>query len=462
MCNVDAAITASEQYAVFPAGDASLQRRTARTAFTNATSVWQTNWEFKASTALMAALDALESGSMEIADQVWSSNDEGFNADQHDGFVSAQFVSGLRYFNKSGSGLLHIPPETKDAATNCGGGGGSSPLLGCDPLIDWPVQTRDGYVVSAEDSIRNGISAAAIAGLSQLAGFRGDAPAAARYAAVAASIRAAVLRDMVRVNGSEAFVVDGPRASSPTASAHAAIHSTLYAVAGAGIADVGLNETGDAGLACKLATYLIRRDTGGASCMTARWHVEALYRLGVQCSAAADAALNLLSRETYPSWRFMMSAAGGSATMTLESWQPSDKWNTDFSHPWCASPAFLIPRFLAGLRPLGRGWARFLAAPQPGALANFTARAPTPLGDVGAAFSQGVAAGVHLTLTVPGGAAAQVCLPPLHDASGGGAGDELFVDGQPVRTSKWGRMLCAAEDVGKGTHTVQRMAAAGQ
>ena len=53
--------------------------------------------------------------------------------------------------------------------------------------------------------------------------------------------------------------------------------------------------------------------------------VEALFRLGVQCGAAADAAVDLLARETYPSWRFMMTNA--SATMTLEAWAPGDKWS---------------------------------------------------------------------------------------------------------------------------------------
>jgi len=185
--------------------------------------------------------------------------------------------------------------------------------------------------VSAEDAIRNGIGAAALAGLGELAAWRGDGAAAARYAAMASSIRAAMLASMLRVDAGagEAFFVDGaPGGGVPNSTAHAAVHSTLYAVAGAGAADVAVGDAGDtgvAGLACRLAAYLARRDTGGASCMTARWHLEALFRLGVQCGTAADAAVDLLARETYPSWRFMMTNA--SATMTLEAWAPGDKWS---------------------------------------------------------------------------------------------------------------------------------------
>ncbi len=457
MCNIDAAITSAEQYAVFKAGDYALQRRTARHAATNQSGIWGTNFEFRASTALMVSLDVMESGDLGLANETWSADDASARADggARD-FASVQFMAGLRFFNLSGNGLLHIPPETGSPATSCGGLAG-----GCDPLIDWPVQTRGGYVVSPEDAIRNGISAAAVAGLAQIAAARGDAAAAARYGAVAGAIRSAMLREMLVVNGSEAHFVDGSSRSA-AAHAHAAIHSTLYAVAGAGVADVALNASGDPALACGLAAYLARLDTGGASCMTARWHVEALFRLGVQCGAAADAAVALLSREAYPSWRFMQSAAGGNATMSLEAWAPADKWNTDFSHPWCASPAFLIPRFLAGARPLAAGWARFLAAPQPGALANASARVPTPRGDVEAAFSQGRGAGVALALTVPAGAAAQACLPPLHAAFGGGAAapaDALEVDGAPVPAVPWGRFLCAERDLPAGAHVVRRVAA---
>ena len=110
------------------------------------------------------------------------------------------------------------------------------------------------------------------------------------------------------------------------------------------------------------------------------------------------------------------------------------------------------------MRPLAAGWARFLAAPQPGALANVSTRVPTPRGDVEAAFSQG-GGGVALALSVPQGAAAQVCLPPLHGAAGGagGAGDALLVDGAAAPAVPWGRLLCAVGDLPPGAHTIERV-----
>ena len=64
---------------------------------------------------------------------------------------------------------------------------------------------------------------------------------------------------------------------------------------------------------------------------------------------------------------------------------------------------------------------------------------------------------------MPTGAAAQVCLPPLHAAFGGGGGaaaaqDTLLVDGHKAAAASWGRLLCAAADLAPGTHLVSRIA----
>jgi hypothetical protein len=163
-----------------------------------------------------------------------------------------------------------------------------------------------------------------------------------------------------------------------------------------------------------------------------------------------------MSRATYPSWGDQIASG---ATMTFEAWRLADKSNADLAHPWCASPASIVPRWLAGLQPLEPGWARLRAAPQPGGLA-FTATArPTPQGLLLANFSQNAAIGVVLVIDAP--APAQVCLPPLHAAAGGGgaageAADELLVDGAPVATQPWGRMLCTQADLAPGVHAVRR------
>lgn len=130
-----------EQYAIFGGGDYALQRRTFLNAFGNDSGIWGSWYEFKASGALMLYEHAMETGDVSLAQSVWSTDDMSIVADGVNGtwYNSAQFYAGVRYFNGSGLGLLHFPPS------GCGGS------WACDPLADWPVQTRVSARTSRDD-----------------------------------------------------------------------------------------------------------------------------------------------------------------------------------------------------------------------------------------------------------------------------------------------------------------------
>lgn len=109
-----------------------------------------------------------------------------------------------------------------------------SPTCCCRPLRDAWLQ--DGYDVNpdnSDDAIRNGIGQRAIWGLARVAELLGQPEAAARYNTMATAITAGMKAHLLRYNASEAYFVDGAVGNS---TGHAAIHSTLYAVA-AGAAD---------------------------------------------------------------------------------------------------------------------------------------------------------------------------------------------------------------------------------
>lgn len=434
LCQLDAFITLQAQHAIFGPRDVAVQRRTALFSFSNASSPLVSATEFRLCAALMVHTDVLESGSLALANATWSSHDHGMLADS--GVVnSLQFYASLMYFNLSGRGLLSFP-------ASCLG------PWSCAPLVDWPVQTRDGYVTATsntDDAIRNSLGLHTIRALGDIAGWLGHAPQATQYHTMADTILQALGATMLRFNASndEAYVVDGT--GDPAAAAHSAIQSTIYAAA-AGLAD------GNATLAAQLSRYLIRRDLGPSSCMTGKWVLDACYRLAVfdPVGAAADYALQLLSRTTYPSWGYMLAIG---ATTTLEAWRPADKWNTDWAHPWCASPAYAIPRLLLGMQPLAPGWARLRIAPQPSTLEAIQARIPSPQGSLVVAYSwDQSAATVQLDVGVLRGQTAQVCLvlPSAH--AGGG---NLFVDGVKASTVPWGRMLCTSTDLAEGQHSVR-------
>jgi hypothetical protein len=57
-------------------------------------------------------------------------------------------------------------------------------------------------------------------------------------------------------------------------------------------------------------------------------------------SIAAAAASNVPARSSVASWQNMIRLGAGA---TAEAWDPSLKNNLTFSHPWAASPAFVVP-----------------------------------------------------------------------------------------------------------------------
>jgi Bacterial alpha-L-rhamnosidase 6 hairpin glycosidase domain/Bacterial alpha-L-rhamnosidase C-terminal domain len=271
-----------------------------------------------------------------------------------------------------------------------------------------------------------------------------------RYSLSSATVRNALRAHNLVYNGtSEAYFVDG---NVGPAKSHAAVHSTLYAIV-TGAAD------GDAKLAQLLTRYLARHGVAPSSCMTGRWWVEALYRLGMDAPEAADLALTVLTAPNYPSWLDMLAQG---ATTTMEAWRPADKSNLDWAHPWCASPSFTIPKGVMGIMPLQPGFARFRLAPQPSFINSIDMSFPTPAGMLPLSWRssiQGSAYNSTLIFSVLPLQAALVCLPIAGAASSFPVvSDTLFLDSVAVDGTKLGRMLCATGDVtAPGQHVISRI-----
>lgn len=321
LCHVDAYITALGQYALFARGDAAWAgaltgdagvaylERSAQYAVSNNSDPWKTWTEFRQSAALIAVTHALETGDTALAASIYDAASQYTTTN-----LTLQFLAQVRYFSNA-SGLLDY--------SVCGG------TWLCDPLVDWPTQTRDGFdfTKNSRDAVRNGLGAVAMDALSSVATALGKAGDAALYADMTASIRKGLLGSMLNTNASAgglSYFSDGAGIS------HAAVHSTIYAIAG-GALDALPNDAARAALAPSLTAFLVSKGAKSASCMTARWMLEALYRLGVFYAPAAEAAAAMMVTPSYPGWLFMESIG---ATVTLEAWQWTDKWNTDAGHPW--------------------------------------------------------------------------------------------------------------------------------
>ena len=102
------------------------------------------------------------------------------------------------------------------------------------------------------------------------------------------------------------------------------------------------------------------------------------------------------------------------ATMTMESWQQPPFQNQGggtFSHPWTASPAFIIPRYLMGVRPLQAAWARVAIRPLPARnLTSADVNILTGRGRLHLSFEIGETS-FRANVIIPGNTFAQVCLP---------------------------------------------------
>jgi alpha-L-rhamnosidase len=223
--------------------------------------------------------------------------------------------------------------------------------------------------------------------------------------------------------------------------AHEAVQSSVYAVA-LGAASPAQAKTAAAAIAAR-----------GLACSVycAAYLLQALYDGG-----QPQAALSLLTADTSTSWRHMISLGAGS---TMEAWNTAVKPNLTYSHPWSASPAYIVPGYLFGVSALSPGWGTVLIRPQPGSLTSGSARVPTPRGEVSVSFTSG-RGGFTAAIDVPATATAEVALPGVRP------GQRVWVDGTAVTATALPASGLSAADAGtavaglavvavsSGTHTV--------
>ena len=239
-------------------------------------------------------------------------------------------------------------------------GGAHSPDAWTD-LIDWPAGLRDGYVFSDINTVINAYNYRTVRDLGRLAaalGYDDDAADLAATADSAATAINAFLYDPETGLYRDGFDID-----------HHALHASIFPLA------FGIATEREAGAAQALAD---RRIVGNI--FSAAYQVEALFALG-----RAEDALDLLTSDDLKSWRNMIAIGAGT---TMETWDPSLKGNTTFSHPAGASPAHLIPVGLFGIDALESGHRRFTVEPRPGGLDHAEIRVPTLSGTIHAAFER--------------------------------------------------------------------------
>ena len=258
----------------------------------------------------------------------------------------------VAFFAPAADGLWHAPPERKAPP-------GEPPFV--RDLIDWPMGERDGYECGEVNLVPNCYLYAALGAMAELTGD-------ASYRERAERLRQAVCRELRK----------GDRFTDSRGSTHSALHSALYP------ACFNLAELTDAMKEVILAKGM------ACSVYTAQFLLEFCLENGM-----SEHAFALLLSHGLRSYHNMLAKG---ATIAMEAWDDTFKPNQDWNHAWGAAPANVIPRCIAGIKPLEPGFRKFSVTPHPGTLREFRIKHPTPAGPIELEYRKGVC-----RLTVPDG-----------------------------------------------------------
>ena len=236
-------------------------------------------------------------------------------------------------------------------------------------LVDWPPNERDDYDYGAVNFVSNVFYYDALNNMELLLPGSGCGK-------TAEAVRNKMLKLFRRPDGSW---LDN------TASGHMALHTAVLALA---------FDLADRHDSAKLADFIVSK---GMKCSVymAQFLLDACFKAN-----KAQHAIELMRSDKERSWLNMI--AQGS-TISMEAWSNELKPNQDWNHAWGAAPANIIPRRLAGIRPLENGFKKFIIDPQAGDVKEFIMRHPSPKGEITLEYSSG-----NMQFTVPEGSAAVV------------------------------------------------------
>ncbi|RYD18283.1 MAG: hypothetical protein EOP88_23125, partial [Verrucomicrobiaceae bacterium] len=270
-------------------------------------------------------------------------------------------------------------------------------------IVDWPAGERDGYVLTAENTVVNAFCYKSWRILADMAGVLGKTADQASFTSRA---------NLLEANFNSVFW-NGAQYKDGATTAHVSAHANFFPLA------LGLTPPDK-----RAALEFIKTRKMACSVYGAQYLLEALFDGG-----EADYAIGLMKDRstTYDRHWWNMIAKG--STIAMEAWGNNHKPNQDWNHAWGAVPANIIPRYVLGLQPLTPGFATAQVKPQLGTgdgvngLTNVSGIIPTIRGPVEISVENGPAH-FRMTLETPGNMTTRVLVPTKGLANAG-----LIVDG---------------------------------
>ena len=291
--------------------------------------------------------------------------------------------------------------------------------------VDWPQGERDGYVLTAVNTVVNAFHYRSLVLMDRIARSLGRENDASTFRKHADNVRRLINDRLFHVD--TGVYVDGEDTD------HSSIHANMFPLAFGLVPENRIKTVADfiksRGMACSVygAQYLL----------------DGLYRAG-----EADYALSLLTSTGERGWAHMIYDVG--STISLEAWDDRFKPNQDWNHAWGAVPANIIPRRLMGIRPLQPGSGKILIQPQPGPLSFAHMKHPTVRGSVEVRFENKPGTFFYLEVDLPGNTTTRIGLPNSE-----GSDATVLVDGRAVIGSPIGSYVYI-DGIGSGYHTFEK------
>ncbi len=250
-------------------------------------------------------------------------------------------------------------------------------------LVDWPESQLDGYEFGPVNTVANSYMYKDVVLLARMAEVLGRADEAKELAGIASQIKDAFNAKLF--NAQTGLYVDHEGSN------HSSFHANLFPLAFGLVPPERVH-------AC---LGFLKYKGMVCSVYASQFFLDALYDYG-----EAEYALGLLTAKGGNSWGHMIYDLH--ATITTESWDPEQKDNMSWAHPWATAPANIIARRLFGIRPVEPGWKKFEIKPQPASLSWAKIKVPTPKGTIEAGVERDSDGGFILRFSSPEGCRAIV------------------------------------------------------
>jgi hypothetical protein len=249
---------------------------------------------------------------------------------------------------------------------------------------DWPHGEDDHYHLTDYNTVVNAFHYKALSILQQMATIVGREDDAEQLKVECQALRE-VFNELLfdKENGLYRDGVD---------SSHISLHANLFPLAFGLVDEQNVPQ---------IMEYIRSRGMA-CSVYAAQFLMDAIYQ-----SQDGDYGLRMLTKEDERGWYNMVRH---NATITYEAWDDKFKNNQDWNHAWGAAPANVIPRWVAGVRPLEAGYSRMAIHPQFGDLNFMYAVVPTIKGSVAVGINR-ESDGCCVRISVPANTMAEVVLP---------------------------------------------------